>query len=337
MGKSDKASFLELIHIVYDVQPTEREWLKAIADAAGGSLEVDLLQMAYTFEYHGNDYPLIREIGSAIEGVAGSIKELVRSLPPELVGRAFGRPMVCTASELFGMQALQGAVGTHLKKLGGRDPMGVVAVDTSGHGIVLTGMFRTITSLSPATRRRWGRMTAHFASGLRLRRAIACGGRDPHLPPIEDPTIEAVLDLGGKLHDATGVAETRENRLALRQAARAIDRAKSRGTDVDEALEAWRALVSGRWSLLEQFESDGRHYLVARPNPPKPHALKPLSAREQAAVALAAIGRANKVIAYELGISVGTVATLLQRAKKKLGVRSRAGLIAAYTTSKQHA
>ena len=38
----------------------------------------------------------------------------------------------------------------------------------------------------------------------------------------------------------------------------------------------------------------------------------------------------NKFIAYELGISVGTVGTLLARPSRKLGARSRADLISSW-------
>jgi hypothetical protein len=53
------------------------------------------------------------------------------------------------------------------------------------------------------------------------------------------------------------------------RAAKAIDRARSRArSNEDEALELWQGLVAGRWSLVEQFDSDGRRFLVARKNDP---------------------------------------------------------------------
>jgi DNA-binding CsgD family transcriptional regulator len=55
-----------------------------------------------------------------------------------------------------------------------------------------------------------------------------------------------------------------------------------------------------------------------------------LSERERQAVALAAIGHANKLIAYDLGIAATTVAELLKRAAVKLGAESRVALIRAF-------
>jgi DNA-binding CsgD family transcriptional regulator len=45
-------------------------------------------------------------------------------------------------------------------------------------------------------------------------------------------------------------------------------------------------------------------------------------------VALALLGRSNKLIAYELGLAHATVRVLTARAASKLGVTSRAALLA---------
>jgi DNA-binding NarL/FixJ family response regulator len=95
----------------------------------------------------------------------------------------------------------------------------------------------------------------------------------------------------------------------------------------EEALEIWRALHEGRWSLVDCFDAGGRRYLVVRKNDP---AVAPLTEREREIVSLAALGRANKAIGYELGLSESTVATHLESAFAKLGVPSRTALLQAY-------
>lgn len=57
---------------------------------------------------------------------------------------------------------------------------------------------------------------------------------------------------------------------------------------------------------------------------PDPRAL---TARERAVVHLAVLGKSNKLIAYELGLSTSTVATYLSWAMRKLRVTSRVELI----------
>lgn len=162
----------------------------------------------------------------------------------------------------------------------------------------------------------WGRVAAHLAAAHRLRSS-------------EHP-IEAVVSPGGRVLDATGPARDIVARDALRAAAISQDRVRSRRgrpQDADEATEQWRALVSGRWSLVDQFESDGRRFLVARVNERGSTRVAALTARETQVVELAALGHANKLIAYELGLSVATVARTLARAATKLGASTRVELI----------
>ena len=88
-----------------------------------------------------------------------------------------------------------------------------------------------------------------------------------------------------------------------------------------------RGLIASRWTVVEQFESGGRRYILATEEPPKPspHAL--LSPREQQALANAALGHSNKEVAYALGLAHSTVRVLLTRAAKKLGAHTRSDLL----------
>jgi DNA-binding CsgD family transcriptional regulator len=99
----------------------------------------------------------------------------------------------------------------------------------------------------------------------------------------------------------------------------------------------WWGLLSGRWRLVDQFDAAGRRFVIARgrPRPASKRALGHLTGRERDACAGAAEGRANKVIAAELGVAVSTVGTLLSRAPRKLGCRSRAELIRAFRSGEE--
>jgi DNA-binding CsgD family transcriptional regulator len=126
-----------------------------------------------------------------------------------------------------------------------------------------------------------------------------------------------------------GHAEGAAARSALRDAARAIDRARGRlrHRAPDEAVDAWRALVAGRWSLVDRFESDGRRYVIACANPLGAAGPAGLTSRERDVVRMRAAARPLKLIAYELGLGLSTVAGDLQRAIDKLGLRSSAELV----------
>jgi len=79
--------------------------------------------------------------------------------------------------------------------------------------------------------------------------------------------------------------------------------------------------------VILDVDLNGARYLLVR----LPKASKPgvqLSPREREIVRMVALGHPNKVIADVLGISTWTVCTHLRRIFAKLGVGSRAGMVA---------
>ena len=198
------------------------------------------------------------------------------------------------------------------------DSLGVIAADPSGHGCVF---FRIEDKARPVSRRAtvlWERTAAHLVTGYRL-------ARERH------GKTEAVLDPGGKvLHRENEV--TRDDASTLSDAAKGIDRARGRlrRVDPERALTLWKGLVSGRWSLVDQFDSDGRRFVVAKRNAITSRAWSSLTEREGQIVAYLAEGQAPKLIAYQLGLSTPTVSADLSRIMRKLSVGSRFELITAY-------
>jgi DNA-binding CsgD family transcriptional regulator len=165
----------------------------------------------------------------------------------------------------------------------------------------------------------WSRVAAHMAAGMRLRRARRTSAPDQ---------ADAVLTPAGRVESFTG-GSADASLDALKEAAKAMARARgsSRHDDPPGAVEAWKALVSGRWTLLDHFDHDGKRYIVAVRNDPQVPAFSELSPRESQVVAYAAQGHSNKLIAYELGIAPSTVAMHLSTAGAKLGAKSRVELI----------
>ena len=115
----------------------------------------------------------------------------------------------------------------------------------------------------------------------------------------------------------------------LSEAGRGMDRSRGRmrRTDPEDALLHWRALVEGRWSLVEQIDRDGKRLLLARKNPSELPEPSTLTLIEQQVAGYAALGHTNKYIGYEVGIAPSTVTKHLQLAMRKLRFRSRAELI----------
>lgn len=324
-----KRDFVNVVEAAYAEEEAEKDWLRKIATAAEPLLNAGLGMAAFTFDLPDRR-PVWREflpLGGDPDAIERVHRGMHTEAPADVIVHGFNVNLAATLSSFLGdeLDRLPFA-GPQLAHLGARDSMGIVAYDPRGAGVCLSVALPERRTLSPSTQRTWLRIAAHLGAGFRLRWRDA-PGRD-----------EAVLDLGGKLHDASGAAQDREARIALRHAAQAIDRARSRRTsDPEEAVGVWRGLVSARWSLVDRFESDGRHFLVARENKLETAPLRPLSERERQVVALAARGRPNKLIAYELGLAVGTVSTLLARAARKLGARSRLALIAEWQRQERQA
>jgi DNA-binding NarL/FixJ family response regulator len=136
-----------------------------------------------------------------------------------------------------------------------------------------------------------------------------------------------VFTPAGELVEAPAGSRARDRREALRALVLASERARLRRTDPDEALELWRGLCDGTWSVVETFDTDGRRYLVLHENEPDVRGLRALSRREEQVVGFAALGHAENLVGYELGLSDSTVRSHLASAMRKLGVRTRYDLI----------
>lgn len=158
------------------------------------------------------------------------------------------------------------------------------------------------------------RLGHHVATGLRLQRVISSNA-------LDDPSVEAIFDATGHLQHAAGMA--RGNDVLGRLRAAVTARADMANGEQLEGSAAWDALVSGRWSLVDRFDSDGRRFIVAYRNPPGFLDPRRLTPREEHAAMLVALGRSNKEIAVGLGITESTVANLLAAALGKLGIESR--------------
>lgn len=315
-----KRDLLQVVDSAYAEAPSEEAWLRGVLEAASPSLDWGLGVCAATYALKDpaeSEKPLLTAFVET--GGGSSLRETAREMhglaPAGELRRAYSCNMVSTLSDLLQCDlAGRPDVGPQLARLGARDAMGIVAFDGAGFGVVLSPMLPATGSLPPAVKRAWQRVVAHLNAGLRLRAS-------------PQPVQEAVLDLSGKVHDAS-LCLDKSARAALRQAARAIDRSRSRRVaSVEEALALREPLVAGQWSLVDQFDADGRHFLVACRNGVDDLEPAVLSQREDQATALAAQGYSNKRIAAVLGLSTGSVSTLLYRASRKWGAGSRTRLI----------
>jgi DNA-binding CsgD family transcriptional regulator len=340
---------LALLDAAYDLYAEDEAWLQSVTSAAGGVLDDRLGLQAFRFDLAAGEARLgspclaggtdewreqwlgnwWRPVMLAMD--AASVEALVRFGPTSVTSVLWPAVQASIPSFHEFVEALgQGGSGalvpaeqpTTADRLYYPDSWNVVGLDVDGHGVALVAnRAARIDRVDPEEVGLSERVAAHLAAALRLRLRLGRTSTMAHAAAILEPT--------GRLVHAEGDARDDEVRSSLREAVSAIDRLRASEGDhrSADALRHWRALHSGRYSLVDEFESDGRRFVVALPNEPVPPSLRALSAREQQVVALVATGAANKVIAYELDIATSTVSELLRRAMAKLGVDSRAALV----------
>ena len=204
----------------------------------------------------------------------------------------------------------------------GEDAVGLRANATPRSGIILTTQVPAGHRLR--NRELWTRFAAHLGAALRMRRLKAA--------PSPSSALAVLLPNGRLEH---GNRDTIAAQAPLGSAAKAIDRArgKLRRLDPEAAAALWRTMVREEWSLVDWYDHDGKRFLLAQENRIPTRSKDTLTPREEQVVACAAMGHSNKLIAYDLGLSIGSVAVLLGRAARRLGVCGRVALVRAFKES----
>lgn len=207
------------------------------------------------------------------------------------------------------------------------DSLNLIAVDVSGKAVGFCAS-RAARSSAPPQRTSvelGGLLSAHIASAIRLR------ARQRSVSSALDAADALLSDSGDVIHVREG-AQLDPRLDALRHAARSVVRSKVEA-DGDAtgmaSLALWQVLFARTFSVVDVFDRDGRRYLVANRNRPKPRVplVATLTTREQEVVALVARGHSNKLIAYELDIGPSAVANHLASAARKLRLGSSRQLI----------
>ncbi len=327
-GRTRKGDCVGIVEALYALELDEVSWLAHIARAAASGMGVRH-RGAYAITYDASDihdcrfpaFAATEEVGAQLERVLRVEFPAYYQRTPAIVDAVLRRVSFAPSREL--------PVGTRLDEahamlapLGVHQILGLNGVNVDGRGAHIGLLLSAHASFADVDL--LARLSSHLAAASRLRRRLR-GGR-----PLD--AADAVIETTGAIVHAARGAKLREAREALSAATRRLERLRGpvRRRDPEQAARQWKALVQGRWSLVDQFETDGRRYLLAQSNEAPAAAVAFLTDRERQVVALAALGHANKMIAYELGIAISTVGVLLGRAARKFGATKRAALIEAY-------
>jgi DNA-binding NarL/FixJ family response regulator len=328
---SAKIDLVGIIEAAYRLDLDDRTWLDELVRAVGPHF--DRGKGVYGFCFDASEAERFRIWGMTVVDDAVVIPELVEAwhaaLHPQQVWRMYRGPLQFASisqrlgSEEPGQVDLDAeAMRRFCRRIGIIDQLTLRGVDPTYAGVAVCTPMEDAAVPTAAESRRWTQIAAHVSSAFRLRRQLADTARG-----LEG--ADAVCTPDGRVVHAETDARENDTQESLREAVVAIDKARSklRREEPDHAVDIWRGLVAGTWTLVEHFESDGRRYLVARKNSPSAEDPRALSERERQAVHYATLGHSTKETAYALGMSDATVGVHLWSAMKKLGVGSRVELV----------
>ncbi|HWO10815.1 MAG TPA: helix-turn-helix transcriptional regulator [Polyangiaceae bacterium] len=320
---------LAIVEAAYRLEGTDGQWLAGIAEVCRAALDDGFGVCVFQFEHRMGEPPeVVRHSMLGIPDELSRIYESVfRGMAPDVQQRPFIYGPCTTGSEMMRQRAdfiRNEHMQRHVHRFGMYDSVWITAAEPSGSGCGIHAGRSAVAWASRPFKQRWGRIASHLAAALRIRRRLQSVG--------ESPAVEAVLSPQGELLHAEGPAKQPHAIARLRRAVLDLEevRGQQRHSARATSLSRWQSLIDARWSLLDQFDHDGRRFVVARENAPRPPGPRALTERERQVIAYAALGHDNKVIAYDLGIAHATVKVLMARAASKLGVKSRPDAIAAY-------
>jgi DNA-binding CsgD family transcriptional regulator len=313
---------LTILEAVYDIEQSREEWLtgvlKKLLSAAGRGEGVG-----------GVLYDVSREGCIEVEGIhaidvqagwldRGLAMHQDANLAPHI--SAGYRSLLCATLWDFDERA-HGRLRQEYSQHRVAGQIMINGIDCSGKGCALYVFSRAAVTLSPPERDLFSRMATHLATGYRLQRQLQDGG--------PGSSVEAVLTPDGSIEHVEAPAESTVAREALQSAVRQRERRlQLAALDPMRAVRQARGLVEARWTLVDRCEPGEPRAVLARQNAPAPSGPVPLSGRERQVVALATLGRSNKMIAYELGLAHSTVRVLMARAAVKLHAPTRRALVA---------
>lgn len=317
----------------YDLQPGPDEWLPRVLEAGGRALDRGLgCAAALWAGVSPEGEPLIQQIyvHGGPEDLAVRFTRAAREVDetvPKRAQEAHGGVSLVSKHR----QETPSIYEAMTRHVGCKDVLGIWALDPDLHGVAINVPSPVLLRLRFKEREHWQMLATHIAAGHRLRRAL---GRTSAMPgtPVSALPLEAEALVDPKrfsVTDAADAARDPSSLDAIRNAAIRSDLARGalRRTDPTRALELWSGLVEGRWSLIDWFDTDGRRFVLAKPNAPHLGDPRGLTEREHQVATYAALGEAHKMIAYRLGISSSRVCSVLRSAMRKLGVKTQAELV----------
>ena len=311
------------VEAAYSLEGTDNEWLGRILDALRPDMETNGGSYAFVCRIHDGRL----DVGPGYvernldPGFAAVVAELNRTAPGAFFALLERQAVITGAfSDVVG-HLFQAHLDSHAAPHGVFDALEIFAQDGEGYALNVVAPARLRVHASPRVRGIWKRIGFHAASGMRLRRRLAAMAGDE----------SAVFAPDGRLvHAEDNLRDNVPGREALSRAVRAMERARtaSERAHPERALELWKGLVAGEWSLVDTWTGGGRRHIAAYRNAPAVKDPRALTARERVVLQYASRCASNKEIGFALGLSESTIASAVSGILRKLRCRRRSDLLA---------
>jgi len=322
--------WINLVEAGYRLDLEWDEWLENILETSVPLLDRGAGVNAQVFRVSATRFSL-DHVALHGPGTPEMLRAFIENGPPDIIDVIYRRGIpVGTLSEWFFPDVTADCERWFVENSPGnlQDSFGMVAHSGTGTGLVLTAPLPRPRHSGMPERKRWSRIAAHLAAGLRLREHLAT-------LDLDSERVEAIITPEGHIEHARANTKPASIRERLRLAVKNSDSARSRTArqNPDAALELWQGLVDGRWSLVDHFDSDQRRFIVAVKNDPEMPDPRGLSARERQVAEFFGMQRGVKEIGYIFGLSPSTVAHTLSRVQRKLELDSKSELAAFFSPS----
>ncbi len=326
MGDSQRGTArgaISTVEAAYSLEGTVDDWLAGVLDALRPDMETDGGSYAFACRIHDGRLDLgpgyvERNLDP---GFASVVAELNRTAPEAFFALLERHVVLVGAFTDVVGHLFQPHVDAHAGAHGVFDALEIFAQDGEGWAVNVVAPARRRVHASPRVRGIWKRIGFHVAAGMRLRRRLATAARRE----------DAVFVPDGKLVHAEGeLRDDLRGRDVLSHAVRSMERARTKAERAypERALELWKGLVDGEWSLVDSWASGGRRHVAAHRNAPSMKDPRALTPRERVVFQYASRSATNKEIAFALGLAESTVESAVSGVLRKLRCRRRSDLLA---------
>jgi len=328
---SGRRDYLAVVEAAYAQGRSDQEWVQGLVEAARPIVDVGHGVCAYN--YDASERGAVHLGAFAHAGGASDLEAKGRafaaSLTPDQIGPFYSAsPPTEVLRNLFRPRPSTAvSLAASFETLAKGPSVVMDAVGLRGHNPDARGCVISAPSTGPyrlpgRTRAALDRVALHIAAAHRLRQ------RQVSLDPLAG--AEAIFSTQGKLEH---FASAGSPPAALQGAVeKRLMGQRVRAEEPERALELWRALIAGYWTVVDHVDHDGKRFLLAQRNDVTLLRPTALDRNERMVALYASWGHSGKLVAYELGLSEAAVSAHLASVLRKLRLRSRADLVGLFGT-----